>query len=88
MDAIMAPPGIPGAAMMVMPSIPMKWQNSPKSWGWLCIIRSASAQATILSVLPLMCIVAQSGITNPAMSSRTPICIACRSVTGIVAADD
>ena len=53
----------------------------------LAIIK-ASAHATIFSVLPLMWIVAQSGMTNPATLLFTPILTVWRSVTGIVAADD
>lgn len=42
----------PGAATIVMPSIKMNPANSGKSNGIPCIIISASAQATIFSVLP------------------------------------
>ena len=87
-DAIIAPPGTPGAATIVMPSIQMKPKNIPKSYGIPCIIISARAQATILSVLPDICIVAQRGTVNPATSSETPFFLACSRVTGIVAADD
>lgn len=53
-----------------------------------CIIIKAKAQATIFRVLPDKWIVAQSGITNPAISADTPFFLVCSSVTGMVAADD
>lgn len=51
-EAIMAPPGTPGAAIMVMPNIKMNPEKREKSKGIPCIIIKASAQATIFSVLP------------------------------------
>ena len=87
-EAIMAPPGTPGAAMMVMPSIAIKPANMPKSYGMPWSIIRARAHDTILSVEPDMCMVAQRGTVNPAMSRSTPIATVRSSVTGIVAADD
>ena len=87
-DAMMAPPGTPGAATIVMPSMKMKPANREKSWGMPCIIISARAHATIFNVLPDKWIVAQSGMTNPAMSAEAPFFRVCSSVTGIVAALD
>lgn len=85
---MIAPPGTPGAATMVIPSISMNPKNIQKSYGNPCIIIRASAQAVILRVLPDMCIVAHSGTVKPAISSETPFFLACSNVTGIVAADD
>ena len=71
-----------------MPSMKMKPANRGKSWGIPCIIISARAHATIFSVLPDRWMVAQSGMTNPAMSAETPFFRVCSNVTGIVAALD
>ena len=87
-DAIIAPPGIPGAAIMVTPSIAMNSPNDTRLYSPPCMTISANAHATIFSVDPDICIVAHSGTVKPAISSFTPIFIVCRSVTGIVAADD
>ena len=46
------------------------------------------AVCVIFNVLPDKWMVAQSGITKPAMSSLTPFFTVWRRVTGIVAADD
>lgn len=83
-----APPGTPGAATIVIPSMKIKPAKSGKSNGIPCIIINASAQATIFNVLPDRWMVAHSGITNPATSADTPFFLACSSVTGMVAADD
>ena len=61
---MMAPPGTPGAATMVMPSMKMNPAKSAKSYSMPCIIINARAQATILSILPERWIVAQSGMIN------------------------
>ena len=86
--AMMHPPGTPGAATIVMASI----QTNPRNIGVLkgipSIIISATAQAVIFMQLPDIWIVAHNGTVNPAISSLTPILTHCRSVTGIVAADD
>ena len=87
-DAIIAPPGTPGAAITVMPNIKMNPAKREKSNGIPCIIIKAKAQATIFSVLPERWIVAQSGMTKPAISADTPFFFVCSKVTGMVAADD
>ena len=87
-DAMMAPPGTPGAAMMVIASMPMKPANIPISKGMSRKSISAMAQHTIFIVEPDMWIVAHKGTTNPATELSTPQAIVCRSVTGMVAADD
>ena len=61
----------------------MKPANKGKSKGMPCIIIRARAHATIFSVLPDKCIVAQRGITNPAISGDTPFFFVCSRVTGI-----
>ncbi len=71
-EAIIQPPGIPGAAMMVTPSMQMKPANIPKSKGIPRVIIRATAQETILSVEPDMWMVAQSGTVNPATAGSTP----------------
>ena len=86
--AMMAPPGTPGAATIMIPSIRMKPRNIPKSKGMPCISISATAQATIFSVLPDRWMVAQSGTLKPAISSLTPLATVCLRVTGIVAAEE
>ena len=85
---MIAPPGTPGAATIVIASMQMKPKNIPKSYGMPFIIMSANAHATIFSILPDMWMVAQSGTVKPAMSSLTPLFLVCSSVTGIVAAED
>ena len=85
---MMAPPGTPGAATIVIPSMQMKPKNIPKSYGIPCIIIRARAHATIFSVLPDMWIVEQSGTVKPAISSDTPFFLVCSKVTGMVAAED
>ncbi len=86
--AMIAPPGTPGAATMVTPSIMMNPANSPGGVGRPDIYIIATAQATILSVLPARWIVAHSGTVKPAISGRTPLRRAHCRVTGIVAAED
>ena len=87
-EAMMAPPGIPGAATMVMPSMKIKPVNISKSYGMPVANISATEQATIFITEPDMCMVAQRGTVKPAVSGATPIFMVWRSVTGIVAADD
>ena len=53
-DAIMAPPGTPGAAIMVMASIATKPANIPALYGIPCNIISARAHDTIFNVDPDM----------------------------------
>src|SRR5690606_11355704 len=86
--AMIAPPGTPGAAIMVTPSIQINPANCMKSMGMPCMIMSATTQATIFKVLPDKCIVAQRGITKLAISSLTPAFLAWAKVTGMVAAED
>ena len=87
-DAIIAPPGTPGAATMVMASMAMKPANIMASKGMPFTSIIATAQHTIFSVEPDMCMVAHSGTTKPAVSRLTPMRIVRSSVTGMVAADD
>ena len=86
--AIIAPPGTPGAATIVMPSMKMKPTIVSIGISKPVIIEIANAQAVIFIALPERWIVAHSGMTNPAIDSSTPFLIVCLSVTGIVAADD
>ena len=85
---MMAPPGTPGAATIMTPSIIMKPRNIQKSNGIPFIIINATAQAVILRQLPERWIVAQRGTVNPAISSLTPFLRVQSKVTGIVAADE
>ena len=71
----------------MMPSIITKPMNIGVENGMLCISISATAHAVIFMHEPLMWMVAQRGTVKPATSSRTPILMAWRSVTGIVAAE-
>ena len=84
---MIAPPGTPGAATIVIPSIKINPANRGKSNGIPCIIINASAQATIFSVLPDRWMVAHSGITIR-LFQQIPVLLVCSSVTGMVAADD
>ena len=84
----MAPPGTPGAAIIVMPSKKINPANTAGSEGMFINIITAMAQDVILSILPDKCTVAHNGITDPAIRGSTPHLIACRRVTGIVAAED
>ena len=86
--AIIAPPGTPGAATIVIPSIMINPLKLEKVTGSPAMIMIAIAQATIFMVLPARWIVAQSGTVKIAIFSRTPFLTACASVTGIVAAED
>ena len=84
----MAPPGTPGAATIITPSMRMKPVNRPMLMLPPCMISNATAQAVIFIALPDRWIVAHRGTTKPAMPSLTPFFFAWLSVTGIVAADD
>ena len=70
--AMMAPPGTPGAATIVMPSMKMK----PTHWRvdtvrpWVRTI--ANANAKIFEVEPARWIVAHSGTVKEATASDTP----------------
>ena len=86
--AIIAPPGTPGAATIITPSIKIKPKKAPKSNGIPVINISATAHATIFNILPDKWIVAQSGTTKPAIALLTPFFSVCFRVTGMVAADE
>ena len=85
---MIAPPGTPGAATIVMPSIIIKPAMCPKEGIPLVIIMMAIAQAVIFIILPARWMVAQRGTVKMAMFSRTPFLTVCASVTGMVAAED
>ena len=84
--AIMAPPGTPGAATMVMPSMKMKpthcTADTPSPWV------NTMAKAKIFDVEPARWMVAHSGTVKEATASDTPFLFVCASVTGIVAAEE
>ena len=86
--ATIAPPGTPGAATMVTPSIRMKPIISGMSTVPPDRTITAREKATIFTVEPARWTVAQSGITNEAIGRRTPVLIDWRRVTGMVAAED
>ena len=73
---MMAPPGTPGAATIVIPNIRIKPAKDVNVTGSPDINKMAMAQATIFIVLPARWIVAQSGITKMAIFCRTPFLIA------------
>ena len=85
---MMAPPGTPGAAIIVTDSSRMKPAKVAGAIVWPESIETASAQAVIFIIDPERWIVAQSGMTKPASSGRTPSLTVCSSVTGMVAAED
>ncbi len=70
--AMIAPPGTPGAAIIVTPNIMMNPAREVKVTGSPDIYMIAIAQAVIFIVLPARWIVAQRGMTKIAMFSRTP----------------
>ena len=70
--AIIAPPGTPGAATIVMPSMSMNPLKSVVFTGMPLIIIIAIAHAVIFIVLPDRCMVAHKGITKVAMFLPTP----------------
>lgn len=70
--AIIAPPGTPGAATIVMPSMSMNPLKSVVFTGMPLIIIIAIAHAVIFIVLPDRCMVAHKGITKVAMFLLTP----------------
>ena len=84
--AIIAPPGTPGAATIVIPSIIINPLKSANRIGCPLMYRIAIAQAVIFIVLPAKWMVAQSGTVKMAMLSRTPFLMVCANVTGMVAA--
>ena len=85
---MIAPPGTPGAATIVIPSIMMNPAIPAKVTGSPAMYMIAMAQAVIFIVLPERWMVAQRGTTKIAIVSRTPFFTVWASVTGIVAADD
>ena len=85
---MIAPPGTPGAAIIVMPSSRIKPANVPVDTSSPVMSMTARAQATIFIIEPDRWMVAQSGMTNDATSGRTPSSRVRSSVTGIVAAED
>ena len=86
--AMMAPPGTPGAATMMMASKRMKWRNNGKSCGSPSSMQMVRAQAVTFIEEPGMWMVAQSGTVKPATPLSTPFFSLCLKVTGMVAADD
>lgn len=86
--AMMAPPGTPGAATIMMPSMRMKLMKVRVSWPMPSMRQMASAHEVIFIIDPDMWMVAQRGTVNPAMLSLTPLRMVCLRVTGMVAADD
>ena len=85
---MIAPPGTPGAATIVMASSRMNPAKVPAERSSPATIETARAQAVIFIIEPERWIVAQSGMTNEASSERTPSFSVWASVTGIVAAED
>ena len=71
--AMIAPPGTPGAATFITPSIKMKPVNWPMAREPPCMIINATAQAVIFIALPERWIVAHKGTTKPAMPSLTAL---------------
>ena len=86
--ATIAPPGTPGAATMVTPSMKMKPTNTGTSIDWPERNSTAMENETIFTVEPARWIVAHSGTTNEAIGRRTPSSRVWRRVTGMVAAED
>ena len=86
--AMMAPPGTPGAATIIIPSISMNSRNSGNECGIPFIRQTARAQQVIFIALPDRWMVAQRGTVNPATPSLTPLAMLWRRVTGMVAADE
>ena len=86
--AMMAPPGTPGAATMVMPRRKMKPTYCHELMGVPVIVMIANENRTIFMVEPDRWIVAHRGMVNPATRSSTPLRAAHLSVTGMVAAEE
>ena len=70
---MIAPPGTPGAATIVMAKIRINSVNRETLYTPPLIRIKANAQDTILSILPDKCIVAHKGTTKDATSSETPL---------------
>ena len=86
--AITAPPGTPGAATIVMPSIRMKGSICAKVTSQPLSIMTAMEQLVRVMVEPDRWIVAHRGMTKSAILARKPFFLVHSSVTGIVAAED
>ena len=86
--AMIAPPGTPGAATIMMPSIRMKPSAMPKVSSAPVRYMTAKANRPIFIIEPDRCTVAHRGMTNPATDSLTPLLRVDFRVTGMVAADD
>ena len=86
--AITAPPGTPGAATIVMPSMRTNGSIWPKVTVQPLSIMTAIAQLVSVMVEPDRWIVAHSGITKSAILEAQPFFFVHSSVTGIVAAED
>ena len=84
----MAPPGTPGEATIITPSI----ITNPTNMGVVnvmpCMSIRATAQAVIFMHEPLMWMVAHRGMAKSVTSVETFIRRAWRTVTGMVAAED
>ena len=87
-EAIIAPPGTPGAATIVIPSIQINPTIVRGSTVVPVSIIMASEHDTILSVLPDRWMVAHKGTTKPAMEGEMLFWMVCLRVTGMVAALD
>ena len=85
---MMAPPGTPGAATIVMPSMKMKPTHCREETLRPCVNTMANANEKIFEVEPARWIVAHNGIVKDATASDTPFFFVWRSVTGMVAADE
>ena len=78
--AMMAPPGTPGAATIITPSMSMNPVNMPTSKGISVMSINATEHATILRQLPERWMVAHNGTTKPAMPpSFCASAITCRA---------
>ena len=86
--AMIAPPGTPGAATIVIASINMKPMKCTMFTGVFEMNITARANAVIFIMEPAKWIVAQRGITKLATESDTPFVLACLNETGIVAAEE
>jgi len=86
--AMIAPPGTPGAATIIIPNMKMNPPMTDRSIECPVIYNSAIEHATIFNVLPARWIVAHNGTVKTAIFSRTPFFSVDAKVTGIVAAED
>ena len=86
--AMIAPPGTPGAATIVIASMKMKPMNCGTFNCQPEMNITANENAVIFIIEPARWIVAHSGTTKLATASLTLLRFTCSNVTGIVAADD